>query len=556
MRIRNWMAGVLAACLLAGCAAPALAAGESGGADLPAGATGPGTKVVLGEGGTGQVTLNGIVGTGDRSVRVTVQSSGGAPVAGARVAVQMQENYALTDAAGQVLVTNLVYGVNYDFYVSAEGHYPKTELYTYWRDDRETDELVIALEAVPENPAGAEAATVPENPAEAEASPAPEAGAAVPGDATGDGRLVVKAEPGGSRVQVPQALIEESAASGRDITVEYTGQDGERHEALLPAFGAHDAGLLGGAELWVEELGGTPYLHLIKDSEEDEDGTDILVPHNLAAAALENGLGLKLSFRKGGTEEYLYSAELPQALVDTAAGGQKFELGVRYAAGGAALLVKKGGAHPDAALPVPGGAFLFAAQKGMDLAIEIYDPAGEEELWYQWLFTAEDLEEAGLGEADEARRSYDLYITGTPQTEDPILESTAGRQSQYVIIAHDGPLPAPARLRVKNLAGFEEPVGFWYQDPASGRLELLCEGLEPDKAGFYDAGKLDHCSSYVLTTGKAALTGALAKNWPWWLLAAAVLGGCGAGFAWSRKNKHERQEAFEEQTAAEQEGEG
>lgn len=546
MRIRNWTAGVLAACLLAGCAIPALAAGEPGNADLPAGATGPGTKVVLGEGGTGQVTLNGTVGTGDRSVRVTVQS-GGTPLAGARVAVQMQENYALTDAAGQVLVTDLVYGVNYDFYVGADGYYSKTERYTYWRDDQETDELVIALETVPENPAGAEAAPVPENPATAEASPAPEVGAAVPGNATEAGRLVVKAEPGGSRVQVPQALIEESAASGRDITVEYTGQDGERHEALLPAFDAHDAGLLGGAELWVEELDGMPYLHLIKDSEGDEDGTDILVPHNLAAAALENGLGLRLSFRKGGAGEYLYSAELPQALVGTAAGGQKFELGVRYAAGGAALLVEKGGAHPDTALPVPGGAFLFAAQKGMGLTIEIYNPAGEEELWYQWLFAAEDLEKAGLREADEARRSYDLYITGTPGTADPILQSTRGGQNQYLIIAHDGPLPAPARLRVKNLAGFEEPVCFWYQDPASGRLELLREGLEPDKAGFYDAGELEHCSSYALTAGKAA-AGGFAKSWPWRLLWAAVLAGCGAGFAWQRRKKHEEEEIGEEQS--------
>lgn len=533
MRIRNWTAGVLAACLLAGCAIPALAAGEPGNADLPAGATGPGTKVVLGEGGTGQVTLNGTVGTGDRSVRVTVQSGGGAPLAGARVAVQMQENYALTDAAGQVLVTDLVYGVNYDFYLSAGGYIDQAVMYTYWREDRETDALTVTLErtpAGPEAPAG---------------SPPPQADPPAPqrpgGDPEQDGRLVVKAEPGGSRVQVPQALIEESAASGRDITVEYTGQDGERHEALLPAFDAHDAGLLGGAELWVEELDGMPYLHLIKDSEGDEDGTDILVPHNLAAAALENGLGLRLSFRKGGTGEYLYSAELPQALVGTAAGGQKFELGVRYAAGGAALLVEKGGAHPDTALPVPGEAFLFAAQKGMGLTIEIYDPAGEEELWYQWLFAAEDLEKAGLREADEARRSYDLYITGTPGTADPILQSTRGGQNQYLIIAHDGPLPAPARLRVKNLAGFEEPVCFWYQDPASGRLELLREGLEPDKAGFYDAGELEHCSSYALTAGKAA-AGGFAKSWPWRLLWAAVLAGCGAGFAWQRRKKHESRE--------------
>ena len=88
MRIRNWMAGVLAACLLAG--ARRRPCGGGIGRSGPAGrGQRAGTKVVLGEGGTGQVTLNGIVGTGDRSVRVTVQS-GGAPVAGARVAVQMQ----------------------------------------------------------------------------------------------------------------------------------------------------------------------------------------------------------------------------------------------------------------------------------------------------------------------------------------------------------------------------------------------------------------------------------------------------------------------------------
>ena len=51
-------------------------------------------------------------------------------------------------------------------------------------------------------------------------------------------------------------------------------------------------------------------------------------------------------------------------------------------------------------------------------------------------------------------------------------------------------------------------MGFWYQDPASGRLELFARGWSRTRLVFYDAGKLDHCSSYVLTTGKAALTGA------------------------------------------------
>ena len=42
---------------------------------------------------------------------------------------------------------------------------------------------------------------------------------------------------------MPQALIEESAASGRDITVEYTGQDGEAARGAAARLCAHDAGL-------------------------------------------------------------------------------------------------------------------------------------------------------------------------------------------------------------------------------------------------------------------------------------------------------------------------
>lgn len=531
MRIRNLLAGLLAGCLLGACAAPALAAGEPAAPDLPAGATGPGTGIVMGEGGYGEVKLNGTVGTGDKSVTVKVRDSGNKPLAGAKVAVQMQENYAVTDAAGEVLVTSLVYGVNYNFYVSADGYYPKTEPYTYWRDDRETDELVIALEAVPENPE------------EAKATPAPEAGGARPGKGRGDEaddeRLVVNAPAGSTRVQVPQEVVEESAATGKEIVVKYTGQDGKRYEAVLPAFSEHDAGLLGGAEVWVEELKGQVYLHLIRDKA-GEERTDILVPHNLAQAAQENGLGLRLTFREG--ESYVYSAELPKALVGAAAAGRQFELGLRYAEGGAVLLFTKGGAHGEAALPVPGEGFRFAAQQGMGLTVELYDPERDDELWYQWVFTAGALKKTGLSDAAEVQQSYDLFITDTPQADDPILEGTAGWQSQYVIIAHHGPLPAPAKLRVKNLAGFEEAVGFWYQNPETGELEGISAGLAPDADGFYAAGELEHCSSYVLSPGRAEAAGGFAKNWPWWLLAVAVLAGCGSGFAWSRKNKHENQE--------------
>lgn len=531
MRIKNWLAGLLAGCLLGICAAPALAAGEPGTPDLPAGATGPGTEVVIGEGGYGEVKLNGTVGTGDKSVRVTVRDQFDRRVGGAKVAVQMQENYAVTDYNGEVLVTNLVYGVNYDFYVSADHFFSQTVMYTYWRDDREVDEYTIVLEKIPVNE------PTPTPPPEAEAPAGPGA-AGGRGDEADDERLVVNAPAGSTRVQVPQEVVEESAATGKEIAVKYTGPDGKRHEAVLPAFSEHDAGLLGGAEVWVEELKGQAYLHLIRDI--TGESVELLAPHNLAQAAQQNELGLRLTFREG--ENYVYSAELPKALVSAAAAGRQFELGLRYARGGASLLFTKGGAHSEAALPVPGEGFGFAAQQGMDLTVELYDPERDDELWYQWVFTADALKKAGLRDAGQVQQSYDLFITDTPETDDPILERTAGWHSQYVIVAHHGPLPAPAKLRVKNLAGFEEPVSFWYQDPETGELEAISAGLMPGADGFYAAGELEHCSSYALSPGRAEAAGGLAKNWHWWLLAAAALAGCGAGFAWSRKNKHEDQE--------------
>uniref|UniRef100_UPI003AF1A471 carboxypeptidase-like regulatory domain-containing protein n=1 Tax=Allofournierella sp. TaxID=1940256 RepID=UPI003AF1A471 len=494
-------------------------------------ATGPGTGVVMGEGGYGEVKLNGTVGTGDKSVTVKVRDGGNRPLAGAKVAVQMQENYAVTDAAGEVLVTNLVYGVNYNFYVSADGYHPKTEPYTYWRDDRETDELVVVMEAVPETPD------------EAKATPAPEAGGARPGKGRGDEaddeRLVVNAPAGSTRVQVPQEVVEESAATGKEIVVKYTGQDGKRYEAVLPAFSEHDAGLLDGAEVWVEELKGPMYLHLIRETTGER--AELLAPHNLAQAAQKNEIGLRLTFREG--ESYVHSTELPEALVNAAAAGQHFDQGTRYEAGDASLLFTKGGAHSEAALPVPGEAFGFAGQQGMGLAVELCDPEQDDELWYQWLFEAEKLKKTALSGAGQAQQSYDLFITDTPQADDPILERTAGWHSQYVIIAHHGPLPVPAQLRVKNLAGFAQPVSFLYHNPETGELEPVAEGLEPHAVtGHYAAGELEHCSSYVLTTGRPEAVDGLIQNWPWWLLAVAALAGCGAGIAWSSKNKHENQE--------------
>ena len=86
---------------------------------------------------------------------------------------------------------------------------------------------------------------------------------------------------------------------------------------------------------------------------------------------------------------------------------------------------------------------------------------------------------------------------------------------QYLTTAHSGPLPAPASLRIRNLAGFPSGMGgnflpgappgrglsYLTVDGQTGQAVSLYTGLAVGDDGFVTVGRMEHCSPYALAGG-------------------------------------------------------
>ncbi|MCH1942155.1 hypothetical protein [Holdemania massiliensis] len=495
-----------------------------------------GSGEVAGEGSSGQVILKGTVGQGDCSLSVLVLNNAGGPMQNAKVAVQMQENFATTGKDGRVLVNQLVEGVEYEIMISHGGFYDKSLVYVYnlepilQQDGRylyPQDELVIQLDWIPvEDPV-----IVPQGTTAGQK----------PGITTA-GNPVLKLEipTGSDRYLIPEPMIQQSMETGLDLEIQYRDETGTLKTLVLPAFSRHDVELLQGNELWLEELNGIPYFH-IEIAELTALDWQGMIPHNLAELAVSEQLNIRMSFLKDN-QELEDSLILPTAILNWAAKGSHFDLGARIEKGSerAMLIIQKTGDHEEAKLPVPIRLFAFAQSEDRALIVEQFNPKDKTDLWYRWDFTRKALKEVALKE-NEFNRTVDLSISDEPEEANLILSQTDRNQSQYLIIAHDGALPVPADLKVKNRKNFKEPVDFVYSDPDARSLDVILMGLEPNKEGFYDLGLMRHCSSYALTQAGIPAHRSAENQGFWVILAGLVILAC-AGLAWWIKTRRESAE--------------
>lgn len=479
-------------------------------------ATGPGEQNIMGE-SNAKVALEGTVGAGNCSTQVRVIDEGGRPMGGVRVALQTPQNYAATGSDGCALLTDLVHGVAYKVIVSKSGYITTTVSYTCWlRDHTEPDKITVQLLREPKPTPEPTATPMPE--------PTKKPGRGQGGQEAGyeineAGELVIHVEPGESRVLVPQEIAEKSAELNAPIRVQYQGLDGEPVSALIEAFTEHDAELLWGNELWLEQLEQETYLHIVVPWQEGARERDALVPHNLQTTACSEALPLRGSFHTKEDPEgqsYQYSNVFTPETLAKGQAYEQFELGLRYSdetAQGAVLAVNNA-LHGDTGIPVPAALFQMAGGSEADLIVQHHDPDNETDLLYGWKFAGSELAQAAL---DGLPATLDLFASNTPKKDDPILERTRGMDPQYLTVRYDGALPVTAALRIKDLKGFDgQAVDLLYSDPEADGLQTVVSAVEPDKDGYYVV-ELEHCSSYALVAASTAAAGGVAA-WQWLVL--------------------------------------
>uniref|UniRef100_UPI0031B8324A hypothetical protein n=1 Tax=Anaerolentibacter hominis TaxID=3079009 RepID=UPI0031B8324A len=158
----------------------------------------------------------------------------------------------------------------------------------------------------------------------------------------------------------------------------------------------------------------------------------------------------------------------------------------------------------------PKEAFRKASKEKIGLRVRLYNPQIEEDLWYEWIFAGEEIEEG-------KEEDLDLYIHPNPGEGESVWKQIRGKKAQVLSFTHHGELPGKAVLRIKNMAGFreKEQVGFYYSNPESGELECIKEEVNQDGEGYYEV-ELKHCSIYTLMREG---TGA----WPWMAGGALIL---------------------------------
>lgn len=482
--------------------------------------TGHDDQIVMG-GGSAKVTLDATVGAGNCSAIVHVVDQFHTPKPGASVSLQSPENLAETDENGDVLLTGLVRGVDYTIQVSCPGYFGETLTYTYWLQDyTQVDEITVQIALWTDNRPKPTATPIP---ASASAS------AGWNGESGGEfevneaGELVIDAQPGASRVLVPQGMAEESARLNAPIRVRYQDANGPA-SALVQQFTEHDAQLLQGNELWLEQLDDEAYLHVIVPWQKNTDQRDALMPHNLQATACGEALQLRGSFRTAEDpegESYQYSNTFTPDTLEQAEAYAQFELGLRCdnKTGQGAVLAVNNAEHGDTGIPVPAALFKMAGETQADLVVQHHDPKNENDLLYGWKFAGDELKKADLSGLPA---SLDLFASDTPEPDDPILERTKEMDPQYLTVRYDGALPVTAALRIKDLKGFEgQAVDLLYSDPQADGLQTVVSAVQPDKDGYYLVD-MEHCSSYALVA--AAVPAQARPGWQVWLaLALAVL---------------------------------
>lgn len=324
--------------------------------------------------------------------------------------------------------------------------------------------------------------------------------------------IVVTAPLGVGAVQIKDPVVGESIENQAMVTVELTAPDGKTVEVSLPPFTAHDQSLYGSNELWVYSTENGAELVIQVPERQDNRESEVFVPHNYSEAAVQWPADIRVVIQ-GTDEEYL----LPSGLFNHKTYGRlDFGIEHNYETGETSLLYILKGSHAEHSLTAPGEAFQYASETGLPLKARIYNPEDQEELWYEWSFHPEQMD-------GEKIMDTDLYISPRLPEKDKLGSYLWWRHSQPLSIAHHGPLPGTATLRVRDQFGFRtgEKVDFMTVDASGGR-EVLYRNLTFDEDGFVTIGEMTHCSSY-----------ALAGNLWWWVIAIPVaMFGLLLGAAW------------------------
>jgi len=550
MRIRKMVAGMMMACLLF--QMPQMQALTYG--------------AVESDGGTADIQLQGKVLKNNMSVTVMVRDAKTwDKIANVKVALQDENNFAKTNQNGEVTLIGLVEQQTYDIIISYVGYETKTITYECIEDDARLEVFldwqkvhsgggpggggsgtsgpstgkgpgIDTSESQPEDTPGdivpgqddttitpGQPTTGNQNPAGTQ--PGEDDQNTEPTDENNQDEDNQPESPGGIEtnptmpesgdgvwIRITEDEINNSIDSGEPLTIE-AGEEGV-DPLKTGVFSEHDKGLLGDNELWTrytEEDGWS----LIVINEEPKTETLVVrqakIPHSVMDTAKSKKADVQVIFREGDKDGA--AAIFPAGFFEKEDTEGK-DLSVEYdkETGAMTMTYSLPGAHSDAgSLVISENAFAFAGEKGFNLKSKIYNPSDDEDLWYEWHFTSEDLKQVEAVDTD-------LYIHNDSQdienAENALSSLARWRRVQLFSINYHGPLPAPASLRVKNLAGFPEEKTVSYQtyNTDLGKPETLYTNVGFDSEGFAVIPRMEHCSSY-------ALVGAI---WWWWLAAGAA----------------------------------
>lgn len=395
--------------------------------------------------------------------------------------------------------------------------------------------------AIPEQPGGQPEGTGPVAPTARPGSAVPadadESGAGNEAGGSADAPILVEPPAGAAAVQVPPEQIQASVDAEAPVEVSYIDEAGIKQAVTLPAFDPHDQALLGDSELWLEHLDqDKPILHVIADREENSPSS-VAVPHNIVAASRERGLDVRVTIRAGDGEVMLDERLRMELFASPTFDAQDFKVEFEPVNGQKWLVfTNEFHTHPEDALYVPATALQVAGEDGWGIRLRIYSPEEKTDLWYEWIFNPGDLR--GVA---ESLTDADLFISPEMPAGDEVIAKLDTEQylAEYITISYSGMLPAPAWLRVKNMAGFVPgtPITLLYSNQETGELEIVYDKLEVGQDGFITFG-MDHCSNYVLTAPKAAPGQTISPESPGdspkagadWRRAASIAGGIlGAG---------------------------
>lgn len=548
MRIRKMVAGMMMACLLF--QMPQMQALTYG--------------AVESDGGTADIQLQGKVLKNNMSVTVLVRDAKTwDKMANVTVALQDEKNYAKTNRKGEVTLTGLVEQQKYDIIISYVGYETKTISYECIEDDARL-EVFLDWQKVESGGgpggAGGNGPSSSKGPGidTSESQPGLTPGDIVPGqddttitpgqpttgnqnpagtqpgeddqdteitDENNQGEDSQPESPGGIEtnptmpesgdgvwIRITEDEIDNSINSGEPLTIE-AGEEGV-DPLKTGVFSEHDKGLLGENELWTRYTKEDGW-SLIVINEEPKTETLVVrqakIPHSVMDTAKSKKADVQVIFREGDQDGA--AAIFPAGFFEKEDTAGK-DLSVEYDKGTGAMTMTYSlpGVHSDAgSLVVSENAFAFAGEKGFNLKSKIYNPNDDEDLWYEWHFTSEDLKRVEAADTD-------LYIRNDSQdiqnAENELSSLAKWRRVQLFSINYHGLLPAPASLRVKNLAGFpeEKTVSYLTYNTDLGKPETLYTNVGFDSEGFAVIPRMEHCSSY-------ALVGAI---WWWWLAAGAA----------------------------------